>query len=801
VAAAALGGRRGARPALTRRPLPGALLVALALAVSALRAAEPLPLPPPGTLEGLGVNIHFTDAQPGELEQLAAGGYRLVRMDFAWDGIEREQGAYDFSAYDRLLAALDQHQLRAYFILDYHNRFYDGGDSPRSDAGRAGFCAFAAAALRHFAGRGIVWEMYNEPNIFFWKPKPSVDDYAKLALAVGATVRKVAPRELYVGPATSEIDPRFLERCFAAGCLQYWDAVSVHPYRHRAPETAAEDYRALRQLIARYAPRDAGGQPKAIPLLSGEWGYSSAGWGQGYDEALQGRYLPRQWLTNLANDVLISVWYDWHEDGADANEGEHHFGSVRFPYLAGQAEVYQPKPAYLAARTLAGELHGLRFDKALALGEAEHVLLFSGPAGERLVAWSSKPGGSTVVVPVSAGRFRAASHLGEAKGMLDAGPAGLTLALSEDPLYLAPEGANEALRLAAAWQRLPLDCLVEAPGEALASARFTNPLDHPLAVSFGGEATTVAPGMSAVGTLRVVIGEREESTHTLALAVAGRTVWTQATRVVTRNPLAGAALGVRSRDGAWQLEVRIDNPSGEPFAGTVALTEADGLAAAEPQVGIAIAAGVREQRVLLALKGAPAGDYRAGIVVRDLSGASWRTVPAHRFHRLAELTAESAGTAWKVVEDGDARVAASATLAGEAATPMSGAAGHALLLTYRLAKGWKFLRVVPAGDLPLPGRPSALALWVRSDGSGNLLRMRVVDAGGQTFQCDAGRLTEPGWQYRTFPIDLGAAHWGGQNDGIVHYPLRLDCLLLLDHGDQAAESAGAVALAAPMLIE
>ena len=125
----------------------------------------------------------------------------------------------------------------------------------------------------------------------------------------------------------------------------------------------------------------------------------------------------------------------------------------------------------------------------------------------------------------------------------------------------------------------------------------------------------------------------------------------------------------------------------------------------------------------------------------------------------------------------------------------------ALLLTYRMAKGWKFLRVAPARDLPLPGRPSALALWVRSDGSGNLVRMRVVDAGGQTFQCDAGRLVDPGWQYRTFTIDATTAHWGGADDGVVHYPLRLDTLLLLDHGDQAIETSGAVALAAPMLIE
>jgi len=52
--------------------------------------------------EGLGVNIHFTDPKPGEMDMLSQGGFRWVRMDFAWDATERERGRYDFSAYDRL---------------------------------------------------------------------------------------------------------------------------------------------------------------------------------------------------------------------------------------------------------------------------------------------------------------------------------------------------------------------------------------------------------------------------------------------------------------------------------------------------------------------------------------------------------------------------------------------------------------------------------------------------------------------------------------------------------------------------
>ena len=63
--------------------------------------------------QGLGVNIHFTDPQPGEMKMIAAAGFRWVRMDFKWDATERERGHYDFSAYDRLMQSLDQFKLRA----------------------------------------------------------------------------------------------------------------------------------------------------------------------------------------------------------------------------------------------------------------------------------------------------------------------------------------------------------------------------------------------------------------------------------------------------------------------------------------------------------------------------------------------------------------------------------------------------------------------------------------------------------------------------------------------------------------
>jgi hypothetical protein len=375
-------------------------LLLLSLATSSCARNECTAAPPISNTpitDGLGVNIHFTDPQPGEIKMIADAGFRWVRMDFIWSLTETAAGQYDFTPYERLLAALEPHKIRALFILDYNHRLYDNGESPRTEAGRQAFARWAAAAAKHFQGRGIIWEMYNEPNHVFWRPQPNVDDYTKLALATAKAIRAAAPGETMIGPAAAGIDFSFLETCFQSGLLEYWAAVSVHPYRQSDPETVASDYSRLRQLIATYAPG------KQIPIISGEWGYSAA-W-RGMNEEKQGERLARQWLINAANSIYISIWYDWHDDGENANEAEHHFGTVAYAYKAqgvANGDVYDAKPAYLAAKTLSTFFAGYRFVKRLQVGgPADYVLLFRKENDTRIAAWTTSPFPRPVTIKLS----------------------------------------------------------------------------------------------------------------------------------------------------------------------------------------------------------------------------------------------------------------------------------------------------------------------------------------------------------------------------------------------------------------
>jgi len=129
----------------------GALLVITTVWCCLVACGESV-LPNSVVPNNLGVNIHFTSPQPGELEMLNGEGFSWIRMDFQWEWIERTPGQYDFSAYDVLVEALKKQNMSALFILDYGNPLYDQGLAPYTDAGRTAFANFALAGISRYSG-------------------------------------------------------------------------------------------------------------------------------------------------------------------------------------------------------------------------------------------------------------------------------------------------------------------------------------------------------------------------------------------------------------------------------------------------------------------------------------------------------------------------------------------------------------------------------------------------------------------------------------------------------------------------
>ena len=363
------------------------------LAMLAWRAAPAAELPPPVVPAGVGVNINFTKGHEQELDLVAASGAKFIRMDFHWDRTERTKGQYDWSPYDELTGNLDRRGLRALYILGYSNGLYEdlvtfkhprtgkehkSPAAPQHPQSVAAFARWAGQAARHFAGRKIIWEIWNEPNHpSFWRPQPDARQYSALVLATVRAVREADPKATIVAPASAGFGWRFFEDMFRAGTLTGLDAVSVHPYRSAGPEAAWADYERLRGLIAKYAPPG----KRDLPIVSGEWGYPAHD--KGVSPDVQAGYLVRQQLANLLYGVPLSIWYDWRNDGTDRTYNEHNFGIM--------THDLKPKPACLALQTMTHELAGYRLVRRVETPDKSDWVLLGQAAGgaHKYVAWTT----------------------------------------------------------------------------------------------------------------------------------------------------------------------------------------------------------------------------------------------------------------------------------------------------------------------------------------------------------------------------------------------------------------------------
>lgn len=349
----------------------------------------------PGNKIYSGVNIHFTTGHYKDLDMIAAAGFGIIRMDFGWQSTEREKGVYNWSDYDELTSNLSKRGIRALYILDYSNPLYEEQieskdpitgkitksiAAPHHPESVEAFAKWAAAAAVHFRGNDIIWEIWNEPNINFWRPAPDVAQYNRLAAATCKAIRKVVPEAIIIGPATSELPVPFIESFLSSGIIEYIDAVSVHPYRRysMSPETATEDYDKITELIDRYTPE---GRPR-IPIISGEWGYSSSS--KGVSVETQAAYIVRMQLFNLLYGIPFSIWYDWKNDGPDPEEHEHNFGTV--------TNDLKPKPAYIAIKTLNEQLKYFTFLRRADVKKSnDFVLLFKDDKGNtKIAAWTTE---------------------------------------------------------------------------------------------------------------------------------------------------------------------------------------------------------------------------------------------------------------------------------------------------------------------------------------------------------------------------------------------------------------------------
>lgn len=765
-------------------------------------AAVPSGLPPFTVPDCLGINIHFTGTEREQVDKIADEGLRFVRMDFSWVAIEKKQGEYDFKAYHELVDSLATKGIRALFILDYGNPLYDKDMAPHTDEGRAAFAKFAAAGAAHFKGKGVLWEIWNEPNIFFWRPQPKVEDYVKLAKVVYPALKKADPGCTVLAPALSGWDYGFLESAFKLGLLECTDVVSLHAYGANKPEDAAIYFRKVRELVKQYAAKD-----KEYPIVSGEWGYSS--FNKGVSIETQADYVARQFLSNIANGCRLSIWYDWKDDGPDPDENEHRFGSVQ--------QDMTPKPAFFAIRTLTTELNGYSFVGRIGSGPVDdYLLLFKKDGDFRLAAWTtSEP--HTVSIPLDVKGAEIVSRSGE-RSKSETKNGKLEIKLTGSPQYVEPTSKSLQWAIEGGWNVSVSTVLGETGLQLSVNSVIKDVAAGAVELKVSGDGVTTGSaqvaGKAEPHPVQVSEKARRENTFvtryeytghakpvvTVTLLMEGMTE--PIVRVVELDSSACPLVEILPPSGR-DIPIEVRRPLGSSkgsFSAKLILGNPEGVVFESDTIPVELAAG-QDRTIVHAKAKQPVSAFSVACRLVDKREHNIVKMRAKRYVVVDTFADGKVGanvTRYGVQSDGDAKVPCEAKLI-YAKAPAGAPMDVCAKLDYSFGAGWKYIRVFQDGLIPIEDKPSSVRIWVKGDGGNGVGRLRVEDAGKETFQPDFGTTNFTDW--RCLEADLtgmNCGHWGGKNDGRIDYPLKWETTFLFDNVG-GRESKGTIYLGPAML--
>ena len=376
-------------------------------------------------------------------------GVRWCRGDWAFGGLSKQgDGAWSFGAADASVENMTSHYPR----LGLVNMWMNSGRGHLLE-GIDETAAIFRAASGHFAGRGLEYEVWNEPNHGgFWRLSPiNAEDFFPLQAAAFNAVRAGDPDAIVNTYSVSGVDDAFVRKGFAAGGWRYVDALGYHPYGYPTiPE----------QII----PKAAASMKTVIDSFGGwvwhhitEQGYPTCSSALGVDEITQGDFQARVQLLMNAIDWGRGLHIYTIGDGGEAGpnqDPEARFGIVRSDLTA--------KPAFMALATLSSQLANTlfvgQFDAAgkprLSLvgphDEGAYIQVYHALDGSAavLAAWAIKPMTATVTDVDGETCEVVSSYQSHTSPSIENKV--LTLQLSATPLYVRLPGNQKKLLAKAA---------------------------------------------------------------------------------------------------------------------------------------------------------------------------------------------------------------------------------------------------------------------------------------------------------------------------------------------------------------
>lgn len=311
------------------------------------------------------------DAELGRwLDDMRDIGTTWLRFDVMWSVVQGGgRTDWDWSRYDRIIAACVQRGIRPLLLLDTTPGWARpaGTTDWHPPTQPADFGAFAGAVALRYGPQGMHhYEIWNEPNLpGFWTSGPDARQYGALLASAHASLKSADPQAFLVsaglspastgGGSISPVD--FLAALYAAGVGSCFDAVGHHPYSWPAMPIEIKDWSAWSQMDStprslRRVMRANGDATK--PIWMTEFGAPTRG-PAGSEALSEDRHA--ELISQAYAIAALRPWsgplflYAYRDHGTDLNDRENFFGLLRAdgsrkPSYAAFARIPpQPGPA------------------------------------------------------------------------------------------------------------------------------------------------------------------------------------------------------------------------------------------------------------------------------------------------------------------------------------------------------------------------------------------------------------------------------------------------------------------------
>ncbi len=218
------------------------LLCAMLLGTAAMLAAES----PYGVAAH--INNHESAIAEQEFKLLTANGIRAVRTDFEWKTVEKTQGNWDFTQFDRNVELAKKYNIELLPILNYDVKWATPAWKHHPQ-----WLDYVRRIVSRYEKQLPYWEVWNEQNHSgFWRGPADPKAYAELLKVTVEEIRKINPKLQILYGGTVGVPHDYIEKTLEYGAGKYFDVMNIHPYRHLPEPSLLHDIELLKETLKKH---------------------------------------------------------------------------------------------------------------------------------------------------------------------------------------------------------------------------------------------------------------------------------------------------------------------------------------------------------------------------------------------------------------------------------------------------------------------------------------------------------------------------------------------------------------------